>query len=119
MVKKAIKIKQIEPLLSEKIQAVYQAQLEHPLHKISYKLFDNTLVITMEGTITSPEKLLKDNERFALAKQVREAIDSVIRPQIQSVIEEVLDVKIVDFLSDTTIEHDMTGAIAIFELESN
>ncbi|NJK58582.1 MAG: DUF2294 family protein [Pleurocapsa sp. SU_5_0] len=34
---------------------------------------------------------------------------------MQDIIEEVLDVKIIDFLSDTTIKSNLTGAIAIFE----
>ncbi len=114
---KVIKFKQIESLLSQKIKDIYQDRLEHTLDNITYKLFDRTLVITLEGTITSPEKLLKDNDRLDLAKQVREAIDRIIHPQIQSMIEEVLDVKVVDYLSDTTIDNDLTGAIAIFEFK--
>jgi len=110
-------IKKIESLLSQKIKDIYQDQLEHELDNISYKLFEHTLVITLEGTITTPEKVLKDNDRHYLAKQVRTTIDSVIHPQIQNIIEEVLDVKVVDFLSDTTIDHNLTGAIAVFEFK--
>ena len=117
MNRKVIRIKQIESLLSQKIKNVYRNLLEHKLNNVSYKLFDRTLVITLEGIITSPEKLLKDNDRLDLAKQVREAIDRIIHPQIKDIIEEVLDVKIVDYLSDTTIDNDTTGAIAIFEFE--
>ncbi|MDJ0596368.1 MAG: DUF2294 domain-containing protein [Pleurocapsa sp. MO_226.B13] len=117
MNRKKIRIKNIESLLSQRIKKVYQNQLEHQLDSISYKLLDRVLIITLQGTITPPEKLLKNNNRSYLAEQVREAIDSVIHPQIQEIIEEVLDVKIVDFLSDTTIENDLTGAIAIFKLE--
>ncbi len=114
---KVIRIKQIESLLFRKIKNVYRERLEHKLYNVSYKLFDRTLVIILEGTITSPEKLLKNNDRLDLAKQLREAIDRVIHPQIQDIIEEVLDVKVVDYLSDTTIDNDMTGAIAIFEFK--
>lgn len=117
MNQKAIKIKEIENLLSQKIMDMYRSQLEHQLSDISYKLFDRTLVVFLEGPITSSEKLLKDNNSIYLAEQVREAIDSVIEPQIKDIIEEVLNVKVVDFLSDTTIDNDLTGAIAIFELE--
>ena len=114
---KVIRIKQIESLLFRKIKNVYRERLEHKLYNVSYKLFDRTLVIILEGTITSPEKLLKNNDHLDLAKQLREAIDRVIHPQIQDIIEEVLDVKVVDYLSDTTIDNDMTGAIAIFEFK--
>ena len=79
---------------------------------------DCTLIIMLEGTITLPEKLLKNNDRHCLAEEVRKLIDSIIHPQIQSSIEDILNVRVVDFLSDTTIEQNMTGAIAIFEFES-
>ncbi len=117
MNQKVIKIKEIESLLSQKIMDIYSYKLEHQLTNISYKLFDRTLIVFLEGTITSPEKLLKKNNSIYLAKQVREAIDRVIHPQIKGVIEEVLNVKVVDFLSDTTIDNDLTGAIAIFEFK--
>ena len=114
---KAKKITIIKSLLSQRIKDIYQKQLEHRLDNISYNLLERSLIITIDGTITSPEKLLKDNDRLSLAKQVRAVIDSVIQPQIQDTIEEILDVKVVDFLSDTTLDNDMTGAIAIFELK--
>lgn len=119
MNKKAIRIKKVESILSRKIEQIYQEQLEHQLDSISYRLFDSTLIILLEGTITPPEKLLHNSDRVSLAKEVREAIDSVIHPRIQHSIEETLEVKVVDFLSDTTIDNNLTGAIAIFEFEAN
>lgn len=119
MKKQNIKLEKIENLLSQRIKNIYQEQLEHNLDKISYQLFDRTLIITIEGIVTSSEKILKENNSYSLAKKVREAIDNVIHPQIKDIIEEVLDVKVIDFLSDTTIEHDFTGAIAIFEIKPN
>lgn len=115
---KVVRTKKIESLLSQKIKNVYRVCLEHKLNNISYKLFDHTLIVTLEGTITSPEKLLKDNNRHDLAIQVRTIIDNIIHPQIQNIIEEVLNVTVVDYLSDTTIDNDLTGAIAIFEFKS-
>jgi uncharacterized protein YbcI len=115
---KAFKIKQIEDLLSQKIKNIYKSQLEHQLDDISYKLFDRTLVIVLEGTVTSSERLLKTSDRI-LAERVREAIDSVIQPQIKEIIEEVLNVRVIDFLSDTTIDNNLTGAIAMFEFKPN
>lgn len=119
MNQKRLQIKEIESVLSQKIKDIYKEQLEQELNNISYQLFDRTLIITLEGIVTSPEKLLKENNSPHLAEQVREAIDRLIQPQIQNTIEEVLNVKVVDFLTDTTIDRDLTGAIAIFELKSN
>ena len=118
MNKKLASIDKIESLLSQKIKNIYQERLKHDLSCINYKLFDRTLVITLEGIVTYPEKLLKENNHACLAKEVRKAVDSVIHPQIKEIIEEVLEVKVIDFLSDTTIDRDLTGAIAIFEFKS-
>ena len=41
-----------------------------------------------------------------------------VQPQIKTSIEEVMDVKIVDFLCDTTVETSRTGAIAVLGLKS-
>lgn len=114
-----LKFNKIKYLLSEKIKNIYQEQLEHDLDSISYKLFDRTLVVILEGAITSPEKLLKDNDHLFLAKQVRTAIEDVIHPQIKDTIEEVMDVQVTDFMSDTTIDNNITGAIAILEFKSS
>jgi uncharacterized protein YbcI len=85
------------------------------LSNISYRLFDRTLIVILEGTLTPPEQLLKESDRKQLAEQVRQAIDRIIQPQIKTTIEEVMNVKVIDFLSDTTIDTSCTGAIAIFE----
>lgn len=117
MSNKASKIKKIESLLSQKIKNVYQERLDHRLDNISYKLSNRTLIVTLEGSITFPEKLLQENDRLYLAKQVRKAIDRILHPQIRNIIEEELDVKIVDFLSDSTVENNLTAAIAIFDFK--
>lgn len=113
------KFNQVKYLLSKKIKNIYQEQLEHELDDISYKLFDRTLIVILEGAVTSPEKLLQNNDHIFLAQQVRTAIDDVIHPQIKTIIEEVMDVQVTDFMSDTTIENNITGAIAILEFKSN
>ena len=117
MKKREVRLKKAESLLSKKIKDIYQNQLEHKLNRVSYRLFDHTLIVILEGTVTSSEKLLKNNARLGLAEEVRQSIDSVIHPQIRNIIEEILNVKVIDFLSSTVIERDLTGAIAILELK--
>ncbi|MCC0178259.1 DUF2294 domain-containing protein [Waterburya agarophytonicola K14] len=113
------KFNKVEYLLSEEIKNIYRDRLEHQLDNISYKLFDRTLIVILEGAITPPEKLLKNNDRLHLAQQVRRVIDEAINPQIKNIIEEVMNVEVTDFLSDTTIENNISGAIAILEFKSN
>ncbi|MBE9118467.1 DUF2294 domain-containing protein [Lusitaniella coriacea LEGE 07157] len=103
--------------LTERIQGLYEQQLQHQLHEVSYKLSDKTLVIVMEGTLTKPEQILMARDRAELAQQVRTVLNSALKPQICQLVEEVMDVRVIDFLSDTTISTGRTGAIAIFEFE--
>ena len=117
MSKRIINIRKAESLLSKKIGNIYQDQLNHKLKRISYKLFNNNLAIMIEGTITEPERLLKAHDRDCLAKEIRNTIDEIVEPQIQAVIEDVLQVNVIDFLNDTKIERDLTVAIAILEIQ--
>ena len=64
------KTKQIENILSEKIKSIYQYKLEHQLDGISLKIFDKTIIVIMEGTMTYPERLLQENNRTSLAKRL-------------------------------------------------
>lgn len=110
---------QLQQSLFSELQQLYERELEQKLSQISCQVFERTLVIFMEGTITQPEKILAANENKLLAQKVRASLDRIIQPQIKSVIEEVLGMKVVDFLSDTTLDANGTGAIVVFELKSN
>lgn len=116
MTKPRIISQHLKELLSDRIHDLYQNQLEHELSEITYQAFDNTLVILMEGTLTKPEKLLKERDRQELARKVRSALDRHIQPQIKALVEEITDSTVVDFLYDSTIDTERTGAIAVFEL---
>jgi uncharacterized protein YbcI len=115
MSNQSINKKALEDILSPKIKSIYKNQLKHQLDNISYYLFERTLIVILEGTVTAPEKILNNNEKICLAKQVRKVIDSTIQPQICSIIEEAMNVKVIDFLCDTTLESNCTSAIVIFE----
>lgn len=117
MTKKQFQLGELERILSEQIINLYNSKLEHQLSEISYKWFDDNLIIIMEGTVTQPEKLLNDSSQKKLAQKVRAVFDKIIQPQIKILIEEVFNVTVVDFLTDTTIDTGRTGAIAIFELQ--
>jgi uncharacterized protein YbcI len=114
----SISFYQFQPLLFQKLKQLYKRQLNQELTQITCRVFEKTLVILLEGTITQPERLLAEHQNKNLAKQVRESLDQVIQPQIKKIIENVMPLKVIDFLSDTTLENNCTGAIVIFELKS-
>ncbi|NJL84438.1 MAG: DUF2294 domain-containing protein [Chloroflexaceae bacterium] len=105
--------------LSTRIRELYEHELDHQVSAINYHLFDQTLILILEGTVTPPEQLLTRISQKDLARQVRDVLDRLVQPQIRTLIEEVMNVEVVDFLSDTAIESGRTGAIAIFEFRPN
>lgn len=116
--KRSLIIKQLEGVLSQKIKDLYRAKLKQELENIQYHVFNNTIVMVIEGSTTQVEKFLDDNDRQKLARKVRLAIDGVFKSRIKHLIEESIDLKIVDFLFDTSISTNRTGAIIIFEVNS-
>jgi uncharacterized protein YbcI len=107
---------QLERLLSQRLQALYRSQLGHQPGKVTCQLFDEKLAIVVEDSITQPEQLLANSGQTELAQQVRADLDKAIQPQIKAMIEEVLDVVVLDLLSDATMETGRTGIIAILEV---
>jgi len=98
------------------IKDIYSKELGHQVKDVTVKLRNSNLIIIVEGTVTKPEQLLSQTQNRKLAKQVRKFIDDVIQPQIKNSLEEAIEVKIVDYLSDTVIDSNITGAIAILTL---
>jgi uncharacterized protein YbcI len=106
---------QAERALSQRIQALYRTQLGHQPGKITCQIFDEKLAIVIEDSVTQPEQLLAEDGRIELAEQVREDLDNAIRPHLKSLIEEILQVSVLDLLSDATLETGRTGMIVVLE----
>ncbi|HEY9727223.1 MAG TPA: DUF2294 domain-containing protein [Chroococcales cyanobacterium] len=107
---------QLERLLSQQLQALYREQLGHQPSKVSCQLFDEKVAIIVENSITPPEQLLANTGQVELAQQVRADLDKAIQPQLKEVIEGVLNVNVLDILSDATIETGRTGIIAVLDV---
>jgi uncharacterized protein YbcI len=106
---------QAERMLSQRIQSLYRSQLGHQPGKITCQLFDEKLAIVIENSVTQPEQLLAEEGRVELAEQVRADLDSAIRPHLKALIEEILDVEVLDLLSDATLQTGRTGMIVVLE----
>ena len=104
---------QLERLLSQKLQALYRVQLGHQPGKVTCQLFDETLAVIVENSITPPEQLLANSGQIELAEQVHADLEEAIQPQVKMLIEEVLGVSVLDLLSDATLKTGRTGIIAI------
>lgn len=104
---------QIQRTLAQGIQALYRDQLGHQPSKVTCQLSDSNLTIILENSITQPEQLLAQTGRQELAEQVRSDLDEAIQPQLKTLIEDILNVEVVELLSDATLETGRTGIIAL------
>ena len=91
---------QIQRTLAQRIQALYREQLGHQPSKVTCQLSDSSLTIILENSITQPEQLLAQTGRQELAEQVRADLDEAIQPQLKTLIEDILNVEVVELLSD-------------------
>ena len=104
---------QLERELSQKIQAFYRHHLGHQPSKVTCQIFNEKLVIILEDSITTAEQLLLQEGKEELAGEVRSNLDEAIQPELKQVIAEILDVEVIDILSDATLDTGRTGIIAV------
>lgn len=107
---------QLEREISQRLQALYREQLGQQPSRMICQLFDDSLVIILEDSITPAERRLAElpeDEGIDLAEQVRESLDKALRPQIRALIADVLGVEVIEILGDATIETGRVGLIAV------
>ncbi len=104
---------QLERNLSQRIQSFYANQLGHRPTKVTCQLFDTKLAIVIDDSITQPEQLLIERGQKELVEQVRSGLDEAIEPELKQLIEEVLNVSVLDLLSDVTLNTGRGGIIAV------
>ncbi len=104
---------QLERTLSQRIQSLYRAQLEHTPSRVVCQIFDEKIAIILEDSITQPEQVLVDNGQQDLAEQVRSELDDALQPQLKALIEEIVGVSVIDLLSNAKLETGRSATIAI------
>ena len=104
---------QVERTLAQRIQALYRENLGHQPSKVTCQLSEQNVVILLEDSITQPEQLLAQTGRKELAQRVHLDLDDAIQPKLKALIEEILNVSVVDLLTDATLETGRTGIIAL------
>ena len=110
---------QLERSISQKVQALYKQHLGHQPSKVTCQLFDRKMAIILENSITQPEKLLLEEGKADLAEKVRTDLNQALRPQIKTLIEKILEVDVLDLLSDATIDTARTGIIVVLSKTPN
>jgi len=81
--------------------------------KVSCRLFDNKLIIVVENSLTQPEQLLLQGGSSQRVEELHMDLTKLVRPQVVELVEDVLNLEVVDLLSDTTLETGRTGLVII------
>ncbi|MBE9128362.1 MULTISPECIES: DUF2294 domain-containing protein [unclassified Coleofasciculus] len=104
---------QLERTLSQRIQSLYREYLGHQPSKITATIDRERITILIENALTQPEQLLVERGQETLTEQVRVDLEQAIEHPLRDLIEDVVGVKVVDLLSDTTLKTGRTGTIAV------
>jgi uncharacterized protein YbcI len=105
--------RQLEQMLSDRIQVRYRTHLEHQPAKVVCQIFDNKIAIVLEDAVTRPVQFLVEQGKSELAQKMRSNIHKALEPQLKELIEQVVSIAVVDLLSDAKLESGRTGAIAV------
>jgi uncharacterized protein YbcI len=104
---------QLERSLSQKIQALYRAQLGQQPSKVQCSISDGKVFLVLEDSITKPEQVLLQQGQTELAEQVRDDLSKALSHQLKDAITEVTGISVVDMMTDATLETGRVGTIAV------
>lgn len=104
---------QLERNVSQRLSNLYGKQFGHRPTRVDCHLQGNKLIICLEDVITPVEQLLLESQSSALGGQVRTFIDQTIKPKLQELVEEILQVSVTLCLYDTAIDANYAGAIVV------
>ncbi|MEM7714704.1 MAG: Na-translocating system protein MpsC family protein [Cyanobacteria bacterium P01_A01_bin.68] len=108
----------LEQTLSERIKFIFHQQLGHQFQEIHCNLLENQLVIVIKQALTKPELLLIKNGHESIAKEVRNSIEEILRPQLKKIIEEITEKETTEILFSTHLDSNCLSLIALF-VDSN
>lgn len=106
---------QLERQLSQTIQSLYREKLGHLPSKVVCHLFSDKLAIVVEDAMTAIEKLLIENSRLDLAENMRSVVNRGFSLQVKQTINEILQVEITDLISQSCLDSNCLGMIAILD----
>ena len=104
---------QLERSLSQRIQNLYREKIGHRPDKVTCDIVDDRIHIIMENAVTQAEQFLSNTGKEDLTEQVRLELEQAIKPLLKGLIEELVEVEVVDLLSDTALETGRSGIIAV------
>ncbi|MEH1965652.1 MULTISPECIES: DUF2294 domain-containing protein [unclassified Nostoc] len=107
-------IEQLEIEISQRLINLYNDRLGKPPSQIICHFFDTEIVISLENSVTQAEQTLLKGGYDSLAEQVRLFLEKIIKPELKSLIEEIIGKPVLDLMTNTNLTTGRTGIIVVF-----
>ncbi|MEH1830169.1 MAG: DUF2294 domain-containing protein [Nostoc sp.] len=107
-------IGQLERELSQRIIKFYDDRIGKPPSQIICHFFDTEIVISLENSVTQAEQTLMKGGYDNLAEQVRLYLEKIIKPELKSLIEQIIGKQVLDLTINTNLATGRTGIIVVF-----
>ena len=108
-------IGQLERDISQRIGSLYNQRLGKRPSQIICHFFDTEIVLSLENSVTQTEQTLLKEGYETLAEQVRLYLDKIIKPQLKTLIEEILGIPVIDLMTNTNLVTGRTGIIVVLK----
>ncbi|MBN3887599.1 MAG: DUF2294 domain-containing protein [Nostoc sp.] len=106
-------IGQLETEISQQIIKLYNDRIGKPPSQIICHFFDTEIVISLENSVTQAEQTLLKGGYDSLAEQVRLYLEKIIKPELKSLIEEIIGKPVIDLMINTNLATGRTGIIVV------
>ena len=106
---------QLERQLSQTIRSLYRLQFGHLPSKVVCHIFAEQVAIVAEDAVTIVEQILLENSKPDLAYSVRVAINQIFTAKVKQQVAEILEIQVVDAVSDFALDSGYLGIIVFLE----
>ncbi|MEH2106251.1 DUF2294 domain-containing protein [Nostoc sp.] len=106
-------IGQLETEISQQIIKLYNDRIGKPPSQIICHFFDTEIVISLENSVTQAEQTLLKGGYDSLAEQVRLYLEKIIKPELKTLIEEIIGKPVTDLMTNTNLATGRTGIIVV------
>ncbi|MFN6486901.1 MULTISPECIES: DUF2294 domain-containing protein [unclassified Nostoc] len=107
-------LEQLEIEISQQIIKLYNEKIGKPPSQIICHFFDTEIVISLENSVTQAEQTLLNGGYETLAEQVRLYLEKIIKPELKTLIEEIIGKPAIDLMTNTNLATGRTGIIVVF-----
>ncbi|MEH2073685.1 MAG: DUF2294 domain-containing protein [Nostoc sp.] len=107
-------IGQLETEISQQIVKLYNKRIGKSPSQIICHFLDAEIVISLENSVTQAEYTLLKEGYATLAEQVRLYLETIIKPELKSLIEVIIGQPVLELMTNTNLATGRTGIIVVF-----